>query len=88
MRPSPNGRLAKRQPEEHLHRQAGLDRRIAVDRLRATLMGDLDRADLEGRLVDGEVNLAPDASPGPAMLAGVPFALTAHLDAGAIDQQV
>jgi hypothetical protein len=39
-------------------------------------------------LVDTDVDLAPDASLVAAMLAGIPFAFTLDLDAGAIDQQV
>ena len=48
----------------------------------------LDRADLEGALVGGEVELAPDAPARPAMLAGEPLADPPHLDAGAVDRQV
>ena len=50
--------------------------------------GDLDGPDLQCFLVYPEVDLAPDASPGAAMLAGVPFAFALDLDPGAVDQQV
>ncbi len=38
--------------------------------------------------VDTDVDLAPDASFGAAMLARIPFAFPFDLDAGAIDQEV
>lgn len=59
--------------------------------------GDLDRADLHVRrgnappgpfpvltLVDGQMDLSPDAPARPAMLAGVPFSFAPDLDAGAV----
>src|SRR5690606_37550953 len=50
--------------------------------------GDLDSADLQCLLVDSEVDLAPDAPLGAAVLARVPLAFALNLDAGAVDQQV
>ena len=50
--------------------------------------GDLDSADLQCFLVYPEMDLAPDAPFGTAMLAGVPFAFALDLDPGDIDQQV
>ena len=66
-----------------LRRQPGQHRRVA----HATV-GDLDGTDLHGRFVNGQVDLAPDAPLGSAMLAGVPLALTSDLDAGAFDQKM
>ena len=48
--------------------------------------GELDRPDFQCFLIDLEVNLAPDAAFGAAMLAGVPLAFTLNLDPGAVDQ--
>jgi hypothetical protein len=42
--------------------------------------GDLDGPDLQCLLVDPEMDLAPDAALGTAMLAGVPLAFSLHLD--------
>ena len=50
--------------------------------------GDLDSADLQCFLIESEMDLAPDAPFGTAMLAGMPLAFPLDLDAGAIDQQV
>jgi hypothetical protein len=50
--------------------------------------GDLDGPDLQCFLVDPEMDLAPDAPFGTAMLAGVPLAFALDLDPGAVDQQV
>jgi hypothetical protein len=49
--------------------------------------GDLDAADLQCFLNNPEMDLAPDAPFGAAMLAGVPFAFALDLDAGAVDRQ-
>ena len=46
--------------------------------------GDLDGADLQRFLVDAEVDLAPDAPFGAAVLAGVPLTFTLDLDASAV----
>ena len=45
-------------------------------------------ADFQRFLVNPDVDLAPDAPFGTAMLAGMPLAFPLDLDAGAIDQQV
>jgi len=45
---------------------------------------DLDCSDFQRLLVDTDVDLAPDASFGAAMLAGVPLAFPFNLDAGAV----
>jgi hypothetical protein len=50
--------------------------------------GELGRPDFQCFLVDPDVDLAPDAPFGAAMLAGVPLAFALDLDAGAVDQQV
>lgn len=50
--------------------------------------GELDRPDFQCFLIDPEVNLAPDAAFGAAMLAGIPLAFTLNLDPGAVDQEV
>ena len=50
--------------------------------------GDLDGADLQRFLVDPEVDLAPDAPFGAAVLAGVPLTFALDLDACAVDQQM
>lgn len=50
--------------------------------------GELSRPDFQGFLVDPDVDLAPDAPLGTAMLAGVPLAFALDLDPGAVDQQV
>ena len=49
---------------------------------------DLDCSDFQRSLINADVDLAPDAPFGAAVLAGIPFAFTLDLDAGAIDQQV
>ncbi len=49
---------------------------------------DLDSPDLQCFLVDPEMDLAPDAPFGAAMLARVPLAFALDLDPGAVDQQV
>jgi hypothetical protein len=66
-----------------LRQQAGQHGRIAH-----AALGDLDRTHFHGRLVDSQVDLAPHAPLRPAMLARVPFALAAHLDPGAVHEQV
>src|SRR6056297_953708 len=50
--------------------------------------GDLDGSNLQRLLVDPEMDLAPDAPFGAAVLACMPFAFAFDLDAGAVDQQV
>ena len=50
--------------------------------------GDFDSADFQRLLIDPEVDLAPDAAFGAAVLAGVPLALAFDLDPGAVDQQM
>ena len=62
-----------------LARKVGQHRRIAN-----VVPGDLDRSDLQRLLVDPEVDLAPDAPFGPAMLACVPRVFALDLDAGAV----
>ena len=59
-----------------LRQQAGQHRRIAHG-----AVGELDRANFQRRLVHGQMHLAPHAAPSPAMLARMPFALPADLDA-------
>ena len=49
---------------------------------------DLDSPNLERVRVDPEVDLAPQASLWPAVLARVPFAFPFGLDPGAVDQQM
>lgn len=49
---------------------------------------ELDRPDFQCFLIDPEVNLAPDAAFGAAMLAGIPLTFTLNLDPGAVDQEV
>lgn len=66
-----------------LRQQAGHYGRVTD----ATL-GDLDRANLQRRFINREVNLAPNTSPGPAMLAGIPFAFASNLDARAVYERV
>ena len=66
-----------------LRRQAGQHRRVAD-----AAPDDLDGPDLERRLVHGQMDLAPHASPRPAVLARMPLAFTAGLDARAVDEQV
>jgi len=46
--------------------------------------GDFDRSDFQRMLINADVDLAPDASFGAAMLARVPLAFPFDLDAGAI----
>ena len=50
--------------------------------------GELGRPDFQGFLINANVDLAPDASLGTAVLAGVPLAFTLDLDPGAVDQKV
>ena len=50
--------------------------------------GELGSADFQRLLINSDVDLAPDAPFRAAVLAGVPFAFTLDLDAGAVDQQV
>lgn len=49
---------------------------------------DLDGANLHRVRVDPEMDLAPLAPPGGAVLASAPIAHTGCLDAGAVDQQM
>ncbi len=46
---------------------------------------DLYGPNLQGFLINPQVDLAPDAPLGTSMLAGVPLAFALHLDPGAID---
>ena len=46
--------------------------------------GNLDGPNLQRFLVDPEMDLAPDAPFGPAMLASVPFAFALGLDSSAV----
>ena len=66
-----------------LRQQAGQHGRVAD-----LAVGELERSNLKGPLVDGQVNFAPDAPTRPAMLARVPFALTADLDPCAVPKKV
>ena len=66
-----------------LAEQVGQDRCISD-----VAPGDFDRSNLQCLLVDAEVDLAPDAPFGAAVLARVPLAFALNLDAGAVDQQV
>ena len=50
--------------------------------------GELGGADFQRLLVNSDVDLAPDAPLGAAMLAGVPLAFALDLDPGAVDQEV
>ena len=50
--------------------------------------GEFGRPDFQGFLINPDVDLASDPALGATMLAGVPFAYTLGLDAGAVDQQV
>ena len=50
--------------------------------------GDLDGSDLQRFLVDPEVDLAPDAAFGAAMLTRMPLAFALDFDARAVDEQV
>lgn len=50
--------------------------------------GELDRSDFQSFLVNPEVNLAPDAAFGAAMLAGIPLPFALDLDPGTVDEQV
>lgn len=50
--------------------------------------GDLDGTELQRLLVDPEVDRAPDAPFGTAMLARMPLAFAFDLDPGAVNQQV
>ena len=50
--------------------------------------GDLNRTDLQCLFIDPNVDLAPDAALGAAMLAGVPLPFTLDLDASAVDQEM
>jgi len=50
--------------------------------------GEFRRPDLQGLLINSDVDLAPDAALRAAMLAGVPFPFALDLDACAVDQQV
>lgn len=50
--------------------------------------GELGGPDFQGFLIYPDVDLAPDAALGAAMLAGVPLPFAFHLDPGAVHQQV
>ena len=50
--------------------------------------GELGSADFQRLLVDSDVDLAPDAAFGAAVLAGIPLPFALDLDACAVDQQV
>lgn len=50
--------------------------------------GDFNSPDLQCFRVDPELDRAPDGALGTAMLAGVPIAVTLHLDPSAVDQEV
>ena len=70
---------------------AGRARPLPGRRLRSNLpggahgaCGDLDGPDLQRHLVHGEMDLAPHAPASPAVLACMPFAFAADLDAGAV----
>ena len=67
----------------NLRQQAGQHGRVVH-----AAVGDLDSSDLERALVDSEVHLAPHAALGSAMLARMPFAFAANLNACAVDQKV
>ena len=60
-----------------LHQQIGEHRRIAL-----SVGGDLNSPSIEGFRVNSDINLAPLATIGSAKFAGLPLALTHHLDAG------
>jgi hypothetical protein len=64
---------------QDLVEQIGQHRRIS-----GVAVGDLNRSDFQRLLVDTDVDLAPDASLGAAVLAGIPLAFPFDLDAGAI----
>jgi len=49
---------------------------------------DLDCPDIQGLRIDPDMNLAPLAAIGSAVLPCFPFAFAHHLDSGAVDQQV
>ena len=50
--------------------------------------GELDGPDLQGFLIDPDMDLAPDTALRATVLAGVPLPFALDLDAGAIDQEV
>ncbi len=50
--------------------------------------GDLDGAHFQRPLVDGQMDLAPDATAGGTVLARVPFAFSLDLDPGAVDEKM
>ena len=50
--------------------------------------GELGRPDFQRLLVNPNVDLAPDAPFGPAMLARIPLSFTLDLDARAVDQEM
>jgi len=63
--------------------QIGQHRRIP-----GVAAGDLNRSDFQRLRVVTDVDLAPDAALGAAVLASIPFAFTLNLDPCAVDKQV
>jgi hypothetical protein len=67
----------------NLTQQVGQHRRITD-----AVIGHFHGANLKCGSINTEADLAPLVAIVGAMLPGLPFAFTQHLDAGAIDQQV
>ena len=81
------GRIGGYRSDLFAHRD--LARKVGQDRCFADVaLGDPDRPNLQCLRVDPEVDLAPAASFGAAMFAGVPRTFALSLERGPVDQKV